>query len=70
MRKRQGTPPETAARTYGFLCEPPFAETGLYYLNSKKESYDRRADVPGDRARLFDMSEKLCGIKAFGEVEA
>ncbi len=70
MRKRQGIPPETAARTYGYLCNPSFAENGLYYLNSKQAPYDRRADRPADRAKLFDMSEKLCGIDAFGEVEA
>ena len=70
MRKRKGIPPETAALTYGFLCDPSSVETGLYYLDSKKAPYDRRADRPGDRAKLFEMSEKLCGIGAFGEGEA
>jgi NAD(P)-dependent dehydrogenase (short-subunit alcohol dehydrogenase family) len=70
MRKRQGIPPETAARTYGLLCSPSFSETGLYYLDSKKAPYDGRADKQTDRSKLFDISEKLCGIKAFGEVEA
>jgi NAD(P)-dependent dehydrogenase (short-subunit alcohol dehydrogenase family) len=70
MRKRHGIPPETAARTYGFLCAPSFAETGLYYLNSKQAPYDRRADRQEDRTRLFEMSEKLCGIDEFGEGEA
>ncbi len=70
MRKRSGIPAETAALTYGFLCAPSFSETGLYYLNSKTAPYDKRADKPSDRARLFELSEKLCGIDAFGEVEA
>ena len=70
MRKKQGIPPETAARTYGFLCTPPFLETGLYYLNSKKAPYDRLADKPGDGVKLFVLSEKLCGIDAFGRGEA
>lgn len=70
MRKKRGIPPETAALTYGFLCSMRFTETGLYYLNSKKAPYDRRADRQGDRAKLFEMSERLCGIAAFGEGEA
>ncbi len=67
MRKRSGIPPETAALTYGFLCDSSFEETGLYYLNSRKAPYDRRADKPEDKVKLFAMSEKLCGIVAFGE---
>ncbi len=70
MRKKHGIPPETAALTYGFLCSSAFAETGLYYLDSKKAPYDRRADRQADRAKLFEMSEKLCGIDIFGEGEA
>ena len=70
MRKRKGDPPEKAALTYGFLCGPPFTQKGLYYLESKEAPYDRRADWPEDRVKLFEMSERLCGMAAFGEEEA
>ena len=65
-RKAQGVPPEIPAQTYAFLCKPPFAETSLYYYDRKPAAYDRHADDPAAQKRLFDWSEKLCGLSSFG----
>lgn len=66
LRKASGSPPERPAKTYAFLCTPPFAETGLYYFDSKPAQYDRHVDRHADRQRLFTLSETLCGITHFG----
>ncbi len=67
LRKRGGIPADQAALTYAFLCKPPFAQTGLYYLDSKEAPYDRRADDARDGEKLFELSERLCGIASYGE---
>lgn len=70
LRKAQGTPPETAARTYAFLCGAQPRETALYYQDSKPARHDSHADSEAEQTRLFTLSERLCGIPAFGEVLA
>lgn len=67
LRKRQGVPPSVPARTYGFLCEQKIAPDGLYYYLCKKKNYSKQ--VTGENAdRLFELSERLCGIR-YGKVE-
>ena len=70
FRKRQGSPPERPAKTYAFLLQQPFSATGLYYFDCKPAAYDRHVRRSEDQKRLFALSEKLCGIAAFGGDEA
>lgn len=62
LRKKHGVNPEIPAETYVYLCEKEDAPEGLYYYLCKKQSYSRQVTEKNAR-RLFDLSEKLCGIK-------
>lgn len=63
IRKRFGVSPDVAARTYSFLANQEPAPPGLYYYQCHERRYNRRADRVEDTRRLFDLSERLCGIK-------
>jgi NAD(P)-dependent dehydrogenase (short-subunit alcohol dehydrogenase family) len=61
FRKKFGVSPEIPAKTYAFLCEQGTAPKGLYYCLCKEKSYSRQ--VTSENAdRLFELSERLCGI--------
>jgi len=61
LRKRHGVPPAVPAKTYAFLCEQDPAPGGLYYYLCKEKAYSKQ--VTSENAdRLFELSEKLCGI--------
>lgn len=65
LRKRHGMPPTVPAETYAYLCREEPAPEGLYYYLCKEKAYSRQ--VTGDNARrLFELSERLCGIR-FGQ---
>jgi NAD(P)-dependent dehydrogenase (short-subunit alcohol dehydrogenase family) len=64
LQRRRGTLPEAVAQTYVYLCESDPA--GLYFRDKCECRYDKRVGSPEDGKRLFELSERLCGI-TFGE---
>ncbi len=64
LRGPKGAPPEKPAGTYAFLCAAPASETELYYYACKPAPYDRHAKSVADQKRLYELSEKLCGLTA------
>ncbi|MFB0919512.1 MAG: SDR family NAD(P)-dependent oxidoreductase [Oscillospiraceae bacterium] len=62
LRKRHGVLPEIPAETYAYLCEQERAPEGLYYYLCHEQKFS--GEVTTENAnRLFELSEKLCGIK-------
>ncbi|HHW47364.1 MAG TPA: SDR family NAD(P)-dependent oxidoreductase [Clostridiaceae bacterium] len=62
LRKMHGVPPEVPANTYAFLCKQETPPDGLYYYLCKEKDYSRQ--ITRENAdRLFELSERLCGIK-------
>lgn len=66
LRSKHGVKPDVPAQTYVYLCNQMPAPKGLYYYLCKKSKYSKRADNAEDANRLFELSEKLCGIKYDG----
>jgi len=62
LRKRHGVPPEVPAKTYAFLCEQDPPPDGLYYYLCREKDYSRQV-TKENADRLFELSERLCGIK-------
>ena len=62
LRKRQGVSPEIPAETYVFLCERESAPSGLYYYLDHERTFSKEV-TQEDADRLFELSERLCGIK-------
>lgn len=61
LRKRHGVSPTVPAETYVFLCDQEVAPKGLYYYLCKENIYSKQ--VTSENAdRLFELSERLCGI--------
>lgn len=61
LRKRHGVSPAVPAETFAFLCTCEPAPEGLYYHLCREEGYSRQ--VTSENAdRLFELSERLCGI--------
>ncbi|NLN66219.1 MAG: SDR family NAD(P)-dependent oxidoreductase [Clostridiaceae bacterium] len=67
LRKRHGVSPTIPAKTYGYLCEQETAPDGLYYYLCKEKIYSKQV-TSKNANRLFELSERLCGIY-FGKVE-
>ena len=69
LRKNSGVSPEIPAKTYLYLCEQDPAPTGLYYCNNPAKRppfYEMpySEQVTNENvARLFTLSEQLCGIE-------
>ncbi len=62
LRKRQGVSPEIPAETYVYLCESESVPKGLYYYLCRERAFSR--EVTCENAdRLFELSERLCGIR-------
>ena len=61
-RKRHGVPPEVPAKTYTYLCETNPAPRELYYHLCKPNSYSSQV-TRENAAKLFALSETLCGIQ-------
>jgi len=69
LRKKHGVPPEIPAETYVFLCEQETEPDGLYYYLCRKRKFS--GEVTSENAdRLFELSEKLCGIEYAGREAA
>lgn len=66
LRSKHGVTPDVPAQTYVYLCNQMPAPKGLYYYLCKESQYSKRADNAEDANRLFELSEKLCGIKYDG----
>ena len=66
LRRRGGVGPEVPAQTYAFLCSRQPAPEGLYYHNCRPVAYSKRADDVADATMLFELSERLCGVKFGG----
>ncbi|MCE5188927.1 MAG: SDR family NAD(P)-dependent oxidoreductase [Eubacteriales bacterium] len=61
-RKKHGVSPQVPAKTYGYLVETEPAPEELYYYRCKPNRYSR--EVTSENAgRLFELSERLCGIQ-------
>lgn len=63
LRKRYGDSPDEAAKTYLYLCTTEPAPAGLYFRGCHACAYNPNADNEQDAKRLFELSEKLCGIR-------
>jgi NAD(P)-dependent dehydrogenase (short-subunit alcohol dehydrogenase family) len=63
-RRRSGTPPEEAARTIVYLAAgPPLpAPDAVYWKDCRPLAPSREAQNAADAARLWTLSEQLCGI--------
>lgn len=68
MRKRHGAEPEVPAETYGFVCEEVSPPAGLCYRDSRECGCGRQVTSKNADA-LFELSEKLCGIRYPGAGE-
>lgn len=63
VRKRFGVHPDLAAETYSFLVNQEPEPGGVYYYRCQERSYSKQADKLNDARRLFELSERLCGIR-------
>ena len=61
-RSKHGVSPEIPAKTYAYLCRTDPAPEGLYYYLSKEAPFSREVNWE-NAARLFRLSEQLCGIQ-------
>ena len=61
LRKRQGVRPAVPAETFAYLCAEPTHPEGLYYCRGIEKAYSRQV-TSEIAARLFELSERLCGI--------
>ncbi len=69
LRKRRGLSPVIPAKTYAFLCDPKTEPDGLYYSHNKEKNYSNQ--VTRENAdRLFELSERLCGVRYEQEVSS
>ncbi|NLO39888.1 MAG: SDR family NAD(P)-dependent oxidoreductase [Ruminiclostridium sp.] len=67
LRKKRGLSPTIPAKTYAFLCDPKTAPDGLYYSHLKVKDFSKQ--VTRENAdRLFELSERLCGVHYEQEV--
>ena len=61
IRKKHGVTPDIPAKTYEFLLEKRPEPSGLYYCLCKEK--DHSSQVTSKHAdKLFELSQKLCGI--------
>ncbi|NCB52974.1 MAG: SDR family NAD(P)-dependent oxidoreductase [Clostridia bacterium] len=65
LRKKHGVSPEIPAETYLWLCEQESSPKGLYYYLCGARRYSRQV-TDENAARLFSLSERLCGVKYGG----
>lgn len=66
LRKRRGVSPEVPARTYAWILDQPEAPEGLSYCRCGVKKTSRHVNRE-NADRLFEISERLCGIQ-FGVV--
>jgi predicted RNA-binding protein with PUA domain len=60
LRKRKGISPDSAAKTYEYLClsDPD----GLYFYDCREIKYSKQVNDQNAK-RLIELGEQLCGIK-------
>lgn len=61
FRKRHGVSPTIPAKNYLFICEQPEPPQWLYWYLCREQKYSRQV-TSENATRLFELSEKLCGI--------
>ncbi len=66
LHSKRGVSPDYAAKTYVYLVNQDPEQDGLYFHACRPAVYDRRADNEQDAKRLFELSERLCGIRFDG----
>jgi NAD(P)-dependent dehydrogenase (short-subunit alcohol dehydrogenase family) len=66
LRRKGGVEPEVPAQTYAYLCSRQPAPAELYFHDCRPAKYSKRADDAADAKRLFELSEKLCGVRFGG----
>lgn len=67
LRRMGGVTPEKAAETVIYLATHPEAagHSGLYWDQFKPKPSSERSKNPQDAARLWKLSEELCGIRNY-----
>lgn len=67
LRRLGGVSPEQAAETAIYLATHPEAagKSGLYWDRCRPKPSSERSKNPEDAARLWKISEQLCGIKDY-----
>ncbi|MEX2235834.1 MAG: SDR family oxidoreductase, partial [Cyclobacteriaceae bacterium] len=67
LRRLSGMTPEKAAETAIYLATAPEAggRSGLYWDKCKPKASSARSKNADDAARLWKMSEQLCGIRVY-----
>jgi len=65
LRKGHGVAPSVPAKTYAFLCDSEHEPAGLYYEWNREKPYSRQV-THWNADRLWEMSERLCGVR-FGK---
>lgn len=68
LRKRGGVSPAVPAQTFEYLCTADPAPEGLYYRLSNVRTFSKQV-TKDNASRLFELSEKLCGIHYMTEDE-
>lgn len=61
LRKRHGIPPSVSAEAFARLCIPAQHPAGLYHDRHGEKAFSRQVTAE-NAARLFSVSERLCGI--------
>ena len=59
-RSKHGADPSVSAQTYAYISNEPNL-SGMYYYRCEQKKYHKNVDKQ-DAARLWELSEKLCGI--------
>ena len=62
LRKKHGVKPEIPAETYVYLCQQASTPKGLYYYLCRERAFSNEV-TQENASRLFNLSERLCGIK-------
>ncbi|MCE5236508.1 MAG: SDR family NAD(P)-dependent oxidoreductase [Clostridiaceae bacterium] len=63
LRRRGGCAPELPAQTHVYLASSMPAPEGFYYYRCAPRAYSRRAKNDADAKRVFELSERFCGIR-------
>ncbi len=66
LHSKRGVSPEYVAKTYVYLVSQDPAPDGLYFHACRPAAYDKHVDNEQEAKRLFELSERLCGIRFVG----